>query len=248
MGGKGYNRALLFTVRTEKGSLRLFCLTARARRGNVKTIQVVAQSFFGLVIVAALILVMVVAFRSVSGGSGAAPAATAGPVTGYPAPAQTQSGYPAPGATPVGVGSPYPTPSQAPTVAPTSVLPPLADSPDQFDPKTYGLPDTIAGYRVLGVVTPKNKACIMDGSNTLVLQTTDPTVQDYLKSFRQTDVMKAMSEMGLNTTGWNISVAGPGSTREQLIAGVQAWNKENEKYGCAYSEPPGIPAPTGQTP
>ena len=154
----------------------------------MKTIRVIAQSFFGLVSAAALILILVIAFRAVSGGSAAAPAATAGPVTDYPAP----------GVTPL--GSPYPTPSQAPTVAPTSALPPLADSPDQFDPKTYGLPDTIAGYKVLGVVTPKNKACMMDGSNTLVLQTTDPTVQDYLKNFRQADVVKAMSEMGLNTT------------------------------------------------
>lgn len=204
----------------------------------MKTFRGAMQAAFGLVIVVALILVLVLAFRSVSGGTGAAPAATAGPVTGYPAPAQTQSGYPAPGATPVGVGSPYPTPSNVPTVAPTPALPPLADSPDQFDPKTYGLPDTIAGYKVLGVMTSENEACVPPGRKILVLQSTEPTVQDYLKNFRQADVMKAMSEMGLNTTEWNISVSGPGSTREQMIAGVQAWNKDREKYGCVQSVPP----------
>ena len=214
----------------------------------MKTIRVVAQSFFGLVIVAVLILVLVIAFRSVSGGAGAAPAATAGLVTGYPAPAQTQLGYPAPVATQV--GSPYPTPSNVPTVAPTPALPLLADSPDQFDSKTYGLPDTIAGYNVLGVLTSQNTACRPPGLKTLALQTTEPTVQDYLKNFRQADVMKAMSEMGLNTTEWDISVTGPGSTREQLIAGVQAWNKENEEYGCAYTGGPAIAAatPTSQNP
>jgi len=202
----------------------------------VKTIRVVAQSFFGLVIVAALILVLVIALRSASGGTGAAPAATAGPVTGYPAPAQTQSGYPAPVATQV--GSPYSTQSNVPTLAPMPALPPLNDSPDQFDPKTYGLPETIAGYNVLGVLTSQNTACRPPGLKTFELQTTEPTVQDYLKNFRQADVMKAMSDMGLNTTEWNISVGGPGSTRAQLVAGIQAWNKDRERYGCVQSVPP----------
>jgi len=194
----------------------------------------VGQTITGLLIVAGLIVVLVLAFRGISSGPGAAPAATG--ETGYPAPAQTPSGYPAPRATEV--GSPYPTPSNVPTMAPTSALSPLADSPDQFDPKTYGLPDTIAGYKVLGVVTSENEACVPPGRKILLLQTTDPTVQDYLKNFRQADVMKAMGEMGLNTPEWNISVGGPSSTREQLVAGVQAWNHDREKYGCVQSVPP----------
>jgi hypothetical protein len=132
---------------------------------------------------------------------------------------------------------------------PTPALPPLNDSPDQFDPKTYGLPDTIAGYTVLGVITPQNQACIMDGRNTVVLQTTDPTVQDYLKNSQPADVMKALAGLGLSTTQWGYSIAGPGSTREQLIAGAQAWNKESEKYGCV-TNGPAVPVatPTSQTP
>lgn len=114
-------------------------------------------------VAAALLAGIVVAFQGISGGPGAA---------------QTQSGYPAPGATQV--GSPYLTLSNLPTEAPTPVLPPLSDSPDQFDPKSYGLPDTIAGYKVLGVVTSENQACMVPGSKSLVLQTTEPTVEDYL--------------------------------------------------------------------
>jgi hypothetical protein len=222
----------------------------------MKAIRGVAQALSMLVILALLIAGLVVAFRGISGGPGAAPAATAGPVPGYPAPgatpsaseapAQTQSGYPGPGATPAGVPSPT---SILDTIGitPTPALAPRNDAPDQFDPKTYGLPDTIAGYKVLGVVTSENKACMAPGTKDLVLLTTEPTVEDYLKNSRPADVLKAMGELGLNTTEWGISFAGPGATRDQLITGVQEWNNEMEKYGCVYSGP-AIPAPTSQTP
>jgi hypothetical protein len=198
----------------------------------------VVQTLLGLVAVAVLIAAIIVAFRSISARPGAAPAATG--ATGYPPPARTQSGYPAPG----------PTPSNAPTAAPTSAVPLPADSPDQFDPKTYGLPDTIAGYKVLGVVTSENTACRPPGRNTVVLQTTDPTVQDYLKNSRAADVMKALAGLGLNTTKWDFSIVGLYYTREQLVASAQANNHEMEKYGCAYSGGPIIlvPTPTSQNP
>jgi dipeptidyl aminopeptidase/acylaminoacyl peptidase len=86
-----------------------YVLSVLVRRdGNMKTIQSLLQAIFGLVIVAALVVVLVVAFRSVSGETGIAPAAaqlspaaTTQLEAGYPAPDQTVSGYPAPGATPV---------------------------------------------------------------------------------------------------------------------------------------------------
>jgi hypothetical protein len=213
----------------------------------------VAQSALVIFLAAALILALVLVFREVSRGPGAAPAATASSASGYPAsgetpaasetPAPTQSGYPGPAATLSGVPSPT---SILDTIGftPTPALAPLNDAPDQFDPKTYGLPDTIAGYKVLGVITPKNEACVMGGRNTLVLQTTDPTVQDYLKNSRPSDIIKAMTDLGLNTTEWNYSIAGPGSTRQQLIAGAQAWNQDMEKNGCVYGGGPAIPAVT----
>ncbi len=208
----------------------------------MKKLGGVAQAIAGLVMLAALVFVLVIAFRSVSGRTGAAPPPTAGSVTGYPAPAQTQSGYQAPGATQV--ASPYPTPPDVPTVAPTPALPPLNDAPDQFDPKTYGLPDTIAGYNALGVLTSENTACRPAGRKTLVLQSIEPTLQDALKNDRTADVMKALSALGLNTDEWDTSVAGPNSTREQLIADVQAENKEMETYGCVSTGGPAIPAVT----
>ena len=200
----------------------------------MNTVRGLSQTVLGFAVVAVLIAGVVVAFRSISGG---------------PEAARTQSGYPAPG--PTQVGSPYPTPSNVlPTVAPTPALPPLADSPDQFDPKTYGLPDRIAGYNVLGVLTSENTACRPPGRKTLVLQTTDPTLEDYLKNSRPADVMQALAGLGLNTIEWDFSVGGPSSTREQMIADVQAQNKEMEKYGCVSTGGPVIPAPTttSQTP
>ena len=201
----------------------------------MKKLRGVAQALASLVAVTALILVLVLAFKSVSGRGGAAPAATSG------------AGYPGPGVTPAPGGLPSPT-SILDTIGFTPT-PALNDAPDQFDPKTYGLPDTMAGYTVLGIVTSDNKACLPPGYKELVLKSTDPTLQDAIKNDRTADVIKAMGDLGLNTTGWGISVGGPNSTREQLIAGVQAWNKENETSGCSYSGP-AIEAstPTSQKP
>ena len=200
-----------------------------------RSLKGVAQAGLVLLIVAALVAALVIVFRGISRGAAAAPTSTVGPATGYPAPAPTQSGYPAPGAT--SVGSPDPAPSQMPTLA----LPPLHDSPDQFDPKTYGLPDTIAGYTILGVITAENNACLPPGYKSLLLQAPASTGGD--NNTQPADIAKAMDTLGLTAAGWQFSIAGPTSTRAQLIAGVQAWNQQMEKSGCA-SIGPAVPVPT----
>ncbi len=157
-----------------------------------------------------------------------------------PAAAQTPTGYPPPFIGPYNTPVGYPPPPTAPAVSPTpypaeqptSMLPPLLDSPDQFDPKTYGLPEVIAGYRVLAVKTSTNTACLPQLEKTLVLQTTEPNVQDSLKNFRSTDVDTAMEELGLKQAEWGLEIAGPGASRDQLITLIQETNKQLAISGC----------------
>ncbi len=171
-----------------------------------------------------------------SATSGRAPAAAQTP-QGYPAPLlapyNTPVGYPAPPTAPAISPTPYP------TEQPTSVLPPLLDSPEQFDPKTYGIPETIAGYKVLAVITSANTACWAPAPKQLVLQSTASSADAFLNSGQATDVEKAMKDLGLNPSEWSMSFGGPGSTREQVISGTQEWNRLMEKGGCVHSGPAG---------
>jgi hypothetical protein len=214
----------------------------------MKHAQAALLTVLGFIGIAALIAGIIMAFPGTSGAPGAAPTPTPGPVTGYPAPPKTQSPAQIPTAYPGFAATSYPTPRTAPIVTATSAVPIPADSPDQFDPKTYGLPDMIAGYEALVVVTSKNVACLPHGSDALkwlMLQGAAPTSQAPLTNSHSADeVVSAISALGLNVAEWNISFVGLYTTRAQMIEGYQAFNRQVEKQGCNAFNTTGGPALT----
>jgi len=63
-------------------------------------------------------------------------------------------------------GKPLSPPRSSLEGQPTLTLPPLSLDPKQFE----GLPDVVAGYKVLAVRTSQNTLCWPSGNNVLVLQ------------------------------------------------------------------------------
>ncbi len=140
-------------------------------------------------------------------------------------------GYPAQ-ATPAGMqGYPPPQTQAAASRTPPSTLPILIDAPLQFEPKTYGIPDVIAGYKVLAIVTAENTACLRPGEKILVLQSTAATVDEFLKSAPAETLTQGMDQAGMKSAEWEISIAGPQTTLDSLVANTQASNREVMKTG-----------------
>jgi hypothetical protein len=179
----------------------------------------------GLAVLVGLIWGLGAAFQAsgrgaATDGQGEPPPATMEPSTdgqGYPPPAPTYDPRLS-----------VPEPTIAPT--PTATMPPLADVPESYDPKTYGLPDEIAGYKVLVVVTSENQACMPPGMKSITVQTLD--VDGFLQNQQSPDIFEAMEALGLNMTEWGVGIVGPGTNREQIIQGVQEWNKDMHNSGC----------------
>jgi len=191
-------------------------------------------ALLGLVLMGALAL----ALASQALGRGAAPGAGETPQgQGYPPPATRApveaQGYPPPVSPTVDTFTP------GPVFIDESLLPPTITAvpalPESFDPKTYGLPEVIAGYPVLAVLTSDNKACMPAGQKSILLQSPYPNVEDYFsnqESGDAPDVGRALEELGLSLTEWSWSIAGPGTTREQVIQHNQEWNKVVQQAGC----------------
>jgi hypothetical protein len=95
-----------------------------------------------------------------------------------------------------------------------------------FAPVTYGLPETIGGYRILAVHTLENTACMLAGSYRLVLQATEPTVEDFLGSTPGVDsLQQTLARLDIpQPTRWELSFVGPGVTTEFILSETEKWN------------------------
>ena len=101
-----------------------------------------------------------------------------------------------------------------------------------YDPAVHGVPETLAGYRVLAVLTPDNTACMPLGVGRLVLQADQDSLEEHLKVGQLIDIGKALEQHDLRPDQWVIQVVGPGVTLEELIAENESWNEEAVRLGC----------------
>jgi hypothetical protein len=190
---------------------------------------------------------------------------------GYPPPptrALDANGYP------LFIGPPANTSTPDPNYTDESRLPSPTNTavpalPESFDPKTYGLPETLAGYAVLAVLTSENRACMPPGQNTVVLQspyssqgemltahpwptlegspeqTPHPTMAETATAWPtgvwHDSVPAALAALGLNPSEWFWTFAEPGEAREQAIERVREGNRYAQQHGCART---GGPIPT----
>lgn len=51
-----------------------------------------------------------------------------------------------------------------------------------YNPSKYGIPASLAGYKVIAVIAEDNTSCLASGEKRLILQTTDTSIDDFLKA------------------------------------------------------------------
>lgn len=100
-----------------------------------------------------------------------------------------------------------------------------------FDPASHGVPDTIAGYRVLAVITPENTACVGPNETRLILQTNEPTEMDFLSRNDSSAAIQATAQLGL-AARVDILWASSSTMQNQLVAEIQRWNEAIAARGC----------------
>jgi hypothetical protein len=107
-----------------------------------------------------------------------------------------------------------------------------------YDPAYYGLPPTLAGYKVFAVLTPDNTACMLPGEKRLVLQATQPNVEEFLRTNNNAMITKELEEKGLSEYDkWGIQIVGPGVVLEEFLAENTKSTEFRRKFGCVTSVP-----------
>lgn len=119
------------------------------------------------------------------------------------------------------------------------IVPVTSASPSNpYDPSLHGIPATLAGYKVLAVFTPETTACMPEGFKRLVLQTQQPSMNNYLNESQPETIEDALKENGISDiTQWDIQIVGPGFSLNQIIAANESWNEAFTNGECIRSEP-----------
>jgi len=132
------------------------------------------------------------------------------------------------------------TPSPNTPMNPTAT--PSADPKSTYDPATYGIPDTIAGYRVLAVKTLENTACMLPNTLQLILQASNPNVESFLENNRSDQVQAELAKLQLTrlVVRWETTFAGPALVWDwdKFISGNDEWNAQMKRHGCLKLGPP----------
>jgi len=116
---------------------------------------------------------------------------------------------------------------------------PTVDPFATYDPATYGIPDTIAGYKVLTVQTMENTACMSPETMRLTIQPVEPLPGNPLASQSNGDVRAELKKLKPDVH-WELQyiTAGP-YDREKFIVGNATWNETMQSIGCLRTGPPG---------
>jgi hypothetical protein len=103
-----------------------------------------------------------------------------------------------------------------------------------YEQAKQGLPDTIAGLRVLAVLTPGNTACLPPGEKRLVLQAAQPDIESYLGTSNYAAITADLNQKSIDEyVQWNVEIVGPGTTLDQFLGENERWNGQRQKSGCA---------------
>jgi hypothetical protein len=130
---------------------------------------------------------------------------------------------------------------EVPTSLPVTSAP-ITQISSPFDPAIYGIPDEIAGYKVLAALTSENLVCFQEDQRRLVLQAPEQNMNDLIENSDQQAIDQELSKLD---DDWSISIVGIGIDREQVWSQNEKWNLHAIKNGCAILGPDGpIVTPT----
>jgi hypothetical protein len=139
---------------------------------------------------------------------------------------------------------PQPEPTADPFARPGQPQP--VSTGDPYAPSTYGLPDRVAGYEIVAVITSDTDRCLEPGRKQVVLRAHATSVEDFVETSSQTDVRAELQrQTGQDTTDWILEFAGPAITREDVISVTEKWDEAAATSGCPQMGP--IPSPPVRT-
>lgn len=105
-------------------------------------------------------------------------------------------------------------------------------TPDLFSPAYYGVPDTIAGHKVLAVISAQNSRCVPSNTLTLIVRVGAADPQSYLSSDEARDLNAAMKEFDHPGMFWSLNVIGPEVSLDNMQAEIEQRNELLKKIGC----------------
>jgi hypothetical protein len=108
-----------------------------------------------------------------------------------------------------------------------TATPDAAPSPESFDPAYYGLPDAIAGYKIIAVETSANFACMTPGNIKLILQTSQPSIDTFLKNNPGGGVQSELEKLSLKPKQWELEYVGTGITKATVLSIAKQWDPRN---------------------
>jgi hypothetical protein len=99
-------------------------------------------------------------------------------------------------------------------------------------PADHGLPETIAGYRVLAVRTSETTACMRSGRTRLIVQSDASNAEEAISmdvSAVYQELERLFPDSGLR---WQIEVVGPNANAAQIALGNARRNADYAENGC----------------
>jgi len=104
-----------------------------------------------------------------------------------------------------------------------------------YDPAAYGIPDMIAGYKVLAVKTAQNTLCLKSGIVRLTLQASEPDIVSFLANSNSQSVRQILNQLDLEMPyDWSLEYVAPGKwDRQAFVTSHAELNEYLRVNGCA---------------
>lgn len=107
-----------------------------------------------------------------------------------------------------------------------------------FAPASHGVLDTVAGHKVLAVLTSENTACLGTNTKRLVLQATDPSVETFLSHSHPEAISQALEQIGLTKSAvWDWEMVSSDVSSQEVLEHIQQWNQKFVNTDCLQGRP-----------
>jgi len=92
-----------------------------------------------------------------------------------------------------------------------------------FDPANHNVPDSVAGHKVLAVISSDTTKCVPSGLLTLVVRVSVPDPLSYPVSNEAREIRNAMKQFG--NPHWTVKAIGPNVSLDNMQAETESWNQ-----------------------
>lgn len=98
---------------------------------------------------------------------------------------------------------------EPPLPLPESTAEPIPVDREKYSPARYGIPDKLAGFDVVAVVSHETNPCSPEGYMDVMIQANEPSLDEYLRGDTPQGVQLAMQELQAIYPAGSVSVLGP---------------------------------------